>query len=400
MQASTWLFTILVFTILTTVVNGGRNSSGGCGPEFQGKCTCGKQNYIDKLKFVVNCTDAGFKDTSMLEHMPNNTEVLLFKGNFIPELPWNVFGSINEYTQLEVVDMSNNHIREIRGKSYHHVPNVKRLILNHNNLSISDDDEDEYNLHHPRVFSNFINLMELHLTNAFADNTSAALSEDLHDIFVNSNLTKLTKLHLEQNEIVRFRDRNVFCDLPSLRDLHLGDNNLRELNFNVNCLKNLRFLDLERCKFANVRAKDMALMDSLQTMAGRTTNLTVDLSLNPFICDCSLAPFLNWIDATQVTVRHPEMMQCHHGKNGQPQAMLLFRPEKCRLQQPAASTGHVVVLAVLLTMFTLLLVGLVGAIIVKSRERIKNLMSPILDSVSKKVQYTTIKDEECQEVHV
>lgn len=400
MQASTCLLTILVSSItLATVVSGVRNNIGGCGPEFLGKCTCGKQNYIDKQKFVVNCTDAGFKDTSMLEHMPNNTEVLIFRGNFIPELPWNVFGSINEYTQLEVVDMSNNHIREIRGKSYHHVPNVKRLILNHNNLSISADEED-YNLHHPRVFSNFINLMELHLTNAFADNTSDALSNDLHDIFVESNLTKLTKLHLEQNEIVRFRNLDVFCDLPSLRDLHLGDNNLSELNFTVSCLKNLRFLDLERCKFANVRAKDMALMDSLESMPGRTTNLTVDLSLNPFICDCSLAPFLNWIDVTKVTVRHLEMMQCHHGKNGQPQAMLLFRPEKCRLQQPATSTGHFVVLAVLLTMFTLLLVGLIGAIIVKSRERIKNMMSPILDSVSKKVKYTTIKDEECQEVHV
>ena len=45
-------------------------------------------------------------------------------------------------------------------------------------------------------------------------------------IFVGSNLTKLKKLHLEQNEIWSFRNPNIFCNLPSLMDLQLGDNNL------------------------------------------------------------------------------------------------------------------------------------------------------------------------------
>lgn len=118
-----------------------------------------------------------------------------------------------------IIDMTNNGIQDIKGKAFHHVPNVTRLILNHNNISISAEYEKNY--HHPRVFSNLYNLKELHLTNAFADNT-VALADDLHDIFVNSNLTKLYKLHLEQNEIKNFRDERVFCDLPDLHDLHLG----------------------------------------------------------------------------------------------------------------------------------------------------------------------------------
>lgn len=74
------------------------------------------------------------------------------------------------------------------------------------------------------VFSNFENLLELHLTDAFADNTPAEdLASDLHDIFVNSDLQELQKLHLEQNEISQFKDPSVFCDLPSLQDLHLGN---------------------------------------------------------------------------------------------------------------------------------------------------------------------------------
>ncbi|KAG5862466.1 hypothetical protein JTB14_019951 [Gonioctena quinquepunctata] len=117
--------------------------------------------------------------------------------------------------------MSNNGIRDVKGKAFHHVVGVTRLILNHNNISISAEYDKNY--HHPRVFSNFVNLEELHLTNAFADNTDEALADDLHDIFVNSNLTKLYKLHLEQNEIKNFRDDRVFCDLPDIHDLYLGE---------------------------------------------------------------------------------------------------------------------------------------------------------------------------------
>lgn len=209
--------------------------AGNCGPKFKGKCSCGKATYDNRLQYVVNCTDENFRDTAVLEHLPKETEVLIFTGNIISELPWNVFGT--ELNSLKIIDMSNNHIRSIRGKTFHHVPNVQRLILNHNNLSINRFGDDQaVNYHHPRVFSNFLNLMELHMTNAFSDNSSE-LSEDLHDIFVNSNLTKLIKLHLEQNEISKFKDKRVFCDLPALRDLHLGDNKLSQINFNILCLR-------------------------------------------------------------------------------------------------------------------------------------------------------------------
>lgn len=51
--------------------------------------------------------------------MPNSEKVavLIFTGNVLVNLPWNIFGKINEYPNLKVIDMSNNHIRQIRGKS-------------------------------------------------------------------------------------------------------------------------------------------------------------------------------------------------------------------------------------------------------------------------------------------
>lgn len=304
--------------------------------------------------------------------------------------------------------MSNNHIQEIRGKSYHHVPNVQRLILNHNNLSIAHANEKDLPVshHHPRVFSNFVNLLELHLTNTFADNTSEQLSKDLHDIFVNSNLTKLIKLHLEQNEISRFKDKRVFCDLPSLRDLYLGDNKLKEINFNILCLKNLRFLDLERNNFETVKDKDLIAMDTLQGTAGRTVNLIVDFTFNKFNCDCTLYPFVEWINATSVSVRNSENYSCKSGgRSGTSLAgktISSVNVTRCRIQarNKHTSNAHNVTLVFLLVILSSVLVGLIAALLYVSKDRMKKYLTPMLNDATKKVHYTTIKDEEVPEVHV
>ncbi|XP_055377769.1 phospholipase A2 inhibitor isoform X2 [Condylostylus longicornis] len=353
--------------------------AGDCGSNFKAKCTCGEMPYDGILQYVVNCTNAGFTNTNILESMPNETQILIFSGNRIDELPWNVFGTINKYYKLTVVDMSNNHIREIRGKAYHHVQNVKRLILDHNNLSISRDDDD-VNHHHPRVFSNFINLEALHLTDAFADNSPPELSEDLHDIFFQSNLTKLRKLHLEQNEISTFKDRKVFCDLINLNDLYLGDNWLQEINFDVKCLKKLRFLDLERNKFEYLKPKDLKLLDELEenSRMERSIDLIVDFKLNPFVCDCKIHQFHKWLNLTKVNVREKEKLVClKDGRN-------LERISQIQYDKS----------------LSIILVGLLSALAYLSRDKIRHAMFPVLDTMSKKVQYTTIKDDDCPEVHV
>lgn len=391
-------YTLILFT--ATLIELSTSAAQSCSKPFSEKCLCGRIEYENKPQYVVNCTNVGFTNTSILEFMPSNTEVLIFTGNHIPELPWNVFGSINNYSNLNVVDMSSNRIQNIRGKTYHHVQNVQRLILNHNNLSISRDDG-EFNHHHARVFSNFLNLKALHLTNAFSENTSEKLSEDLHDIFVSSNLTKLNKLHLEQNEIVKFKDRNVFCDLPNLRDLHLGDNFLKEINFNLLCLKNLRFLDLERNKFKYVKIRDMNLMNTLQNSVDRETNLTVDFRYNPLVCDCNLSTFSDWIRGTNVAIRFKDDLRCEYTDRSSEFVMKLTL-KKCKLKSLGAHSTplHQAALIFFTTMFGILFIMIVGSIVYKNRDRIKRILYPVLDTVSKKVQYTTIKDEECQEIHV
>ena len=136
----------------------------------------------------------------MLQYLPRETQVLIFNGNNINIVPNNVFGQTMDHLNLVVVDFSNNHINEITGKAFHLVNSVEVLILNHNNLQISGNP-------HPRLLTNFDNLKELHLTNAFSELVdSEYYLEDLANIFMQANdedreRKSIKKIHLEQNEI-------------------------------------------------------------------------------------------------------------------------------------------------------------------------------------------------------
>ncbi|KAL0115640.1 hypothetical protein PUN28_010862 [Cardiocondyla obscurior] len=352
-----------------------------CGPAFKNRCHCHRTCYDGHNQYVVNCTGTGFLDTSPLAHLPNETQVLIFTGNELEELPWNVFGTLDSLPYLKVIDMSNNKIREIRGKAYHHVQHVERLILDFNELSLDPARS------HPRVFSNFISLLELHLTDAFEDGPPRNLAATLHDIFVNSNLTQLIKLHLEQNEISKFRDVNVFCDLPKLLDLHLGDNKLNELHFNLSCLHNLRFLDLRRNEFARILERDLHTMDNL---AKHERSLTVDFSGNPFECSCKLNPFIKWMNKTKVFVRNKADLWCYKDN-----ASHHFHETKNCASKLLASTrrGTTVVLCFL----SIVLVALVCALFYLQRAKLQKNIEPVFDSISKRVRYTSIANGDTRE---
>lgn len=304
-------FLVACFCFCVESYDGSERDATGCPKVFQGRCHCGLADYKswdpDRKVFLTNCTNSGFKNTTMLEYLPEETQVLVFTGNHLDTLPWNLFGIFDEKVNLEVLDLTNNRIKEIQGKSFHKVTTVKRLILDHNDLYIVSA------LHHQRIFSNFENIEELHLTNAFTEQIDSKwYLKDLKEIFGASQLLKLKKLHLEQNEIWEIKDSDMFCDLPELRELHLGDNQLTDINFSLDCLRQLRYLDLEFNKITNLRKSTLAKLD--QAFAGKTKNRRIDLHGNPYNCDCHFMPFLDWLKQTKVNLDHKEDMRCYSGK--------------------------------------------------------------------------------------
>lgn len=376
------LSAVLLVLIVVAHLRTADTSANRCRSRLLQGCFCGPAYVNHGEQFVVNCTNMGFTTTDMLQQLPEETKMLIFTGNHIPVLPLNIFGNVSG---LSVIDMSNNGIRDIKGRTFHHVSSVERLILNHNNISISDDADG--NFHHPRVFSNFENLEELHLTNAFADNTDTALANDLHDIFVNSNLTKLYKLHLEQNEIKGFRDRNVFCDLPNLHHLYLGENFLPSLNFNVKCLKKLEFLDLQ---FNNITKFTQSELDSFDQLGYpfRKDSLVIDIGGNPFRCDIAISKLYVWMHKTNVTIRNKDYLKCVNSKyGGKPIFSLKNLAENKHAKFSKAIT-------ILLVVLVIILISLVSAVAYLSRDKIKNKLNPLFDIVSRKVQYTTIESQD------
>lgn len=246
-----------------------------------------------------------FSDTDMLEKIPKNTEVLIFNGNNVPDLDWNLFGIWDQHTELKVVDLSNNRIRTISGKTFHKVGFVRRLLLDHNDILISGPHL------HPRLFSNFYNLEALHLTTAFSEevDTKWYLS-DLKEIFLSSNMTKLKFLHLEQNEIWEIGDDDLFCVLPNLTDLYLGDNQLETINFSLDCLEKLRYLDLQ---YNKIKRLDQKTIEKIERVFAYNDNRTLSLKGNPFRCDCNLKNVYQWLANTSITFYHKEELRCYDG---------------------------------------------------------------------------------------
>ena len=401
-------FFVLLFCLLYNSIvcyDGDELDHTGCPKVFSGRCNCGPAWYkawnSDRKMWITNCTNTGFTDPGILENIPAQTEVLIFYGNQFRRLPWNLFGMWENHTSLEVVDLTNNQIQEIQGKSFHKVHNVKRLILNHNDLYIVST------MNHPRIFSNFVNLEELHLTNAFTEQVDSKwYLADLKYIFMSSDLKKLVKLHLEQNEIWEIKDDDMFCDLPSLLDIHLGDNQLTDISFSLDCLKRLRYVDLSYNKIRNIKNETLRLVDHVFADSEKK----IDLHGNPFHCDCDMNDLWNWMrkENNQTFLVNKNEMRCF---DGWPEAnagkriinvnMLDCAPARGHQYDPS-STSHYAITSTLLTVLIIITTTLLLVILWINRITVREKFTPLIENFKTSLQYSTLEGKEPipEEAHV
>jgi len=373
----------------------------GCPIQFDKRCICGMSHYPSvpqrpdaPKKFIVNCTNTGFTNASMLQFMPEQTEILIFTGNKLGELPNNIFGTI-DYDDLDVVDLSNNGITFIPGKSFHRVYNVRTLILNHNDIEISDRKR-------PRMFSNFGNLENLHLTNAFTEavNSSYYLLS-LQDIFYMSDLGLLLKLHLEQNEIYTIgRNASIFCQLPCFEQLYLGDNRLSDLDFDLHCMSDIHYIDLQHNSINQLSVDAMERLDKFV----ENSKLTLELQQNPFMCDCFSSRFLKWLNTTKVTLRDLPEYKCADGIPRSNVGNSLASVDREKLDCPIEvegsnkksdgpqgySSSTIGTLAFLLAFVTAVLL----AIGYYHREKLKGYAEPYWSYMTRKIGYRGLVNEE------
>ena len=81
------------------------------------------------------------------------------------------------------------------------------------------------------------------------------------------------------NEICRaIDDPKMFCGLPGLKDLYLGDNQLKSIDFEFDCIKKLRYLDLQ---YNKMKRLDQQTMKRIDHKFGGNKGMQITLIQNP-----------------------------------------------------------------------------------------------------------------------
>lgn len=385
--------TVIVVVFMWAFTHCKESAASGCPANFHGNCICDKRPYdSESNSFVVNCTDTDLDNANILEHMPVDTEVLIYTGNNVIDLPLNIFGNYATYEYLKVIDLSNNHIQTIKGKTFHGVGNVRVLILNDNNIYLVGKDD------HPRMFSNFKNLEELHLRNAFTKElTSNDYIRNLEEIFVQSQLNHLRVLNLEKNEISSFPDQNFFCSLPYLQDLRLSDNRLIQFNLNIKCLPYLNVLDLSQ-NYISYFNNDTLTAFELHP------HLKINLTDNPFRCDCNMINMFQWMIRTRNKLMSIDSYSCKDGFPPQNIGRLLSNLTRddlqCRLFVHDFD-NHLNTVYVILTLIIVAMILLIITIIIyKNKAFVYDKAFRMSVNIRRKFQYDSLDKTEETEMEV
>ncbi|XP_067132025.1 trophoblast glycoprotein [Centruroides vittatus] len=362
-----------------------------CPANFHGNCKCDldrETNY-----YIVNCTDTNLDNANILEYMPVDTEVLIFTGNNVLDLPLYIFGRDAKYDKLKIVDLSNNKIQTIKDRTFHGVDNVEKLILNDNDLYLNGKDNQ------PKMFRHFLNLEELHLRNTFTKKFiwSDHYMENLEKIFMQSRLTNLRILNLEKNEINSIPNRNFFCDLPSLRELRLSDNHLTEFNINIKCLPHLNILDLSHNYISYLNNETLTELELYP-------QLKINLSENPFRCDCNMIDFFQWISTTEANLISKDLYYCKDGfppqNIGRPLSNLTTNDLLCRFFAHDFYTD-LKAIYIILTLIIIAMVALVITIIVyKNKRFVYDVAHRMSINIRRKFQYDSLDKVEETEMEV
>jgi len=97
----------------------------------------------------------------------------------------------------------------------------------------------------------------------------------------------------------------MFCDLPGLKDLYLGDNQLKSIDFRFDCIKKLRFLDLQ---YNKIKRLDGHTMKQIDNAFANQRERKINLIQNPWVCDCYLKPFIEWVLTTNSSLHQKQVI--------------------------------------------------------------------------------------------
>lgn len=180
------------------------------------------------------------------------------------------------------------------------------------------------------IFYGLVSLQFLKMAgNSFKDNL-------LPDIF--TDMTNLIYLDLSECQLERVSEK-AFDTLPKLKFLNMSHNNLILLDeLAYKPLYSLQVLD---CSF-----------NSIKSSRGHfPSNLTINLTQNPFACTCEHQSFLQWMKDQRRLLVDVEKLVCVTPSDLQGMPALSFRNDTCQISKTVISVSVLSVLVVSVTVF-------------------------------------------------
>ncbi|XP_078584648.1 uncharacterized protein LOC144866828 [Branchiostoma floridae x Branchiostoma japonicum] len=250
--------------------------------------------------------------------------------------------SVNKITKIETgtfanvpnlpkLYLTNGQITTFRPGSFTNLPALEKLYLSNNQITVIN----------PLVFVNLSQLQELDLSN----NQITTIQPDiflylsrLNDLSLSSNqitmiqtgafvnLPQLKTLSLTNNQISKIHS-GVFSNLTRLQNLHLSFNHITNLD---SVFKNLplplQILDLRFNRMSVITPFACALLPTIRDLK---------LSMNPWQCDCKMAPFrLNMTECPSIQ----NQIICDQPLRFKGQKLIHVNPEEMTCEEPTIST--------------------------------------------------------------
>ncbi|XP_063443007.1 toll-like receptor 4 [Mytilus trossulus] len=196
------------------------------------------------------------------------SENVLEKVDFSSNIFYSLKGPIVNLPHLYEVDLSNNFCSNISNVFFNGTPNIRKLQLQNNLLGFILPNDEKGEIFRP--------------------------------------LVKLEIIDLSDNRISRL-PYSIFESHQSIKEINLRRNVLDKMQFKIDHMRNLTFLDLSNNV---IRFLDADETVNLEKIAKYSANFTLDLSENPIQCICSNINFIRWMATTKIRFNGLKSYSC------------------------------------------------------------------------------------------
>ncbi|XP_056627942.1 slit homolog 2 protein [Triplophysa dalaica] len=319
---------------------------------------CPPQCFCYEASDLVNCRSQGF--THIPHSIPHGTWLLDLSGNKLSELRSTSFTGI---WALRVLLISQSSMQMVHSQALSSLTFLEKLDLSYNELRVllSDFSEGLTSLKDLRLSHNALEHLDTHSLDELESLEKLDLSHNNIDVIgvgVFRGLTMLKHLNLAWNQLIVLQGGLLTMQL-GLGVLLLDHNNISKIEAEALApLQTLTILNLEANQLRSLKFKTFLNL--------KTTGTHLQLSENPWICDCEL----HRVFSKMLHVRHLHVddywnITCHAPQLLAGAFLGLMESQLC-----IAETATVLVIT------GTVMVTVVAAIIMAERQRKKKTMNP------------------------